>query len=83
MLEKQVEIDQIEIVANGSVQVRQATKIFENGMELSKSYHRWVITPGQDYSDQPEKVKAICQVIHTPEVIQAWNAKVAATENVG
>ena len=83
MLEKQIVIDQIEVTESGCVQVRQATKIIENGVELSKSYHRWVITPGQDYSDQSEKVKAICQVIHTPEVIEAWNAKVAATENVG
>jgi hypothetical protein len=83
MLEKQVEIDQIEIVANGSVQVRQATKIFEDGVELSKSYHRWVICPGQDYSDQIDRVKAICAAVHTSEVIAAWNAKIAATENVG
>jgi hypothetical protein len=83
MLEKQVEIDQIEIVANGSVQVRQATKIFEDGVELSKSYHRWVIYPGQDYSSQIDKVKAICAAVHTPEVIAAWNAKIAANENVG
>jgi len=83
MLEKQIVVDQIEVIESGCVQVRQATKIIENGVELSKSYHRWVIKPGQDYSDQSEKVKAICQVIHTAEVIAAWNAKIAATENVG
>jgi len=77
-LTKEQVIDKIEIVENGIVQVRQATKILEDGNELSKSYHRWTISPGQDYSDQPDNVKAICAVAHTPAVIAAYQAQIEA-----
>jgi hypothetical protein len=77
LIKEQV-IDKIEIVENGIVQVRQATKIIEDGNELSKSYHRWTIAPGQDYSDQPDNVKAICAVAHTPAVIAAYQAQIEA-----
>jgi hypothetical protein len=77
-LTKETNIDKIEIVENGIVQVRQATKIIEDGNELSKSYHRWMILPGQDYSDQPDNVKAICAVAHTPAVIEAYEDFVTA-----
>ena len=83
-LTKEVTIDKIEITENGVVQVRQATKIIEDGNELSKSYHRWTIAPGQDYSDQDAKVKAICQVAHTSAVIEAYEAaQAAARERIG
>jgi hypothetical protein len=82
-LTKEVVIDKIEIVENGIVQVRQATKILEDGNELSKSYHRWTISPGQDYSDQPDNVKAICAAAHTPAVIAAYEAQVEASRNLG
>jgi hypothetical protein len=74
MLERLIAIDKIEVVENGTVQVRQATRIMENGQELSKSYHRWTIAPGQDYSDQEPKVQAICAAAHTPEVIAVYQA---------
>jgi hypothetical protein len=73
-LTKQVIIDKIEVTENGVVQVRQATKIIEDGNELSKSYHRWSIAPGQDLTGQPDNVKAICAVAHTPAVIAAYQA---------
>jgi len=68
-------IDRIEVVANGIVQVRQATTVYKDGGELAKSFHRWVLTPGQDVSDQADNVKAICQAAWTPEVIAAYNAQ--------
>jgi hypothetical protein len=77
-LTKEQVIDKIEITENGVVQVRQATKIIEDGNELSKSYHRWTIAPGQDYSDQPDNVKAICAVAHTPAIIAAYQAQIEA-----
>jgi hypothetical protein len=81
-LTKEVAIDKIEIVENGTVQVREVTKIMENGNELSKSYHRWTIAPGQDYSDQPDNVKAICAVAHTPAAIAAYQAQIEANRLV-
>ena len=77
-LDKQVLIDRIEVVENGTVQVRQATIITEDGKQLSRTFHRWVITPSQDYSDQEDKVKDICRATHTPEVIAAYKAQVEA-----
>ena len=81
-LTKEQVIDKIEIVDNGVVQIRQATKIMEDGNELSKSYHRWSIAPGQDYSDQPDNVKAICAVAHTPAAIAAYEAQIEALRNL-
>ena len=46
-LEKLIVVDQIEVVENGIVQVRTATKIIEDGKELSKTYHRHTIAPSQ------------------------------------
>jgi hypothetical protein len=80
-LTKEVVIDKIEVTENGVVQVRQATRIIEDGNQLSQSYHRWTIAPGQDYSDQPDNVKAICAVAHTPAVIAAYEAQQEALRN--
>lgn len=73
-LTKEIVIDKIEVIENGMVQVRQATRIMEDGVQLSQSFHRWTIAPGQDYSDQADNVKAICQATHTPAVIAAYEA---------
>ena len=77
-LDKQVLIDRIEVVENGTVQVRQATIITEDGNQISRTFHRWVITPSQDYSDQEQQVQDICRVAHTPEVIAAYKAQIEA-----
>lgn len=74
-LNKQVKIDRIEIVENGIVQVRRATIITDNGNQVSRTYHRWCITPGEDYSNQEQKVQDICKVAHTEEVINAYKAQ--------
>jgi hypothetical protein len=74
-LNKQIKIDQIEIVENGTVQVRQATIISEDDNQLSRTFHRWCIVPGEDYSAQEQQVQDICKVTHTPEVIAAYQAQ--------
>lgn len=82
MLEKQVVIDLVEVVANAYVQVRTKTAIVEDGKELSFSYHRHVVAPGQDYSAEDAKVQAICAAVHTPEAIAAYEAAVEAARPV-
>jgi hypothetical protein len=77
-LTEKIEIDRVEVVANGIVQVRQTTTVYKDGGELAKTFHRWVLTPGQDVSDQADNVKAICQAAWTPEVIAAYNAQIEA-----
>jgi len=79
-LEKQTKIDRIEVVENGIVQVRQATIITEDGNQISRTYHRWTIAPGEDYSTQEQQVQDICKVTHTPEVIAAYNAQQEANK---
>ena len=73
-LEKQTIVDRIEVVENGSVQVRTATRIVEDGNVISTSYHRHVVAPGQDYSQEDARVQAICAATHTAEVIAAYQA---------
>ena len=79
-LNKQTIIDRIEVVENGIVQIRQATIITDNGNQVSRTFHRWCIAPSQDYSDQEDKVKAICQATHTPEVIATYKAQQEANK---
>jgi hypothetical protein len=76
-LEKQVSIDKIEVVENGIIQVRQIKRILEDGKELSASYHRWTLVPGQDVLDQEPRVQAIANAAWTPEVIAAFKAQEA------
>ena len=79
-LEKQTVVDKIEVLENGCVQVRTATRIMEDGVQLSQSYHRHVVAPGADYSTQDARVKAICSATHTAEVVAAYQAAIEASQ---
>jgi hypothetical protein len=77
-LEKVISQDKIEIVGDyKAVQVRTCTKVLEDGEELSSGFHRHVVTAGQDYSNESAEVQAICAVVHTAEVISAYEASQA------
>jgi hypothetical protein len=75
---KQMVVDQIEVVQSGTVQVRTRTNIVENDLIISSSLHRHVVVPGDDYSNEDARVQAICAATHTPEVIKAYQAAIAA-----
>jgi len=78
-LEKVITQDKIEVVGEfKSVQVRTATVIKEDGVELSRSFHRHVVTAGDDYSGESTEVQAICAVVHTDAVIAAYQASLEA-----
>ena len=77
-LEKVEIVDRIEVVENGIVQVRTRTSIIENGKQISGSFHRHVVAPGDDYSKQDARVKAICAATHTAAVVSAYQAAQAA-----
>jgi hypothetical protein len=72
MFTERKEIDQIEIVRDWNVQVRQATVIERDGQFVSRSFHRWVLTPDSDISGQEQKVKDICNAAWTNEVKAAY-----------
>ena len=82
-LTKTTSIDQITVTENGIVIYREATKILENDVEISKQYNRSSLTPAQDLTGVPANVVAICNVAWTPEVIAAYQAQVAAQASVG
>lgn len=73
-LEKIEVVDLIETIENGCVQVRTKTAILEDGKEISSKFHRHVVAPGQDYSGEDDRVKAICKAVHTKAVIAAYEA---------
>ena len=74
MLEKQIVVDLIEAVENGCIQVRTCTRIMEDGVQISATFHRHVVAPGDNYSAEDAKVQAICAAVHTPEVIATYQA---------
>ena len=80
MLEKIVSVDLIEVVENGTLQVRTKTAIKEDGVEISSKFHRHVVVPGADVSAEDAKVQAIAASIHTAEVIAAYEAAIATQE---
>jgi hypothetical protein len=82
MLEKKIVVDLIETLESGVVQVRTKTAILEDGKEISSKFHRHVVVPGADYSNDDAKVQAICAAVHTPEVITAYEAAVEAAKPV-
>jgi len=74
--------DKVEIVGDFShVQVRVATVIKRDGEEISRSFHRHVVAPGDDYSAEDDKVQAVCSAVHTQDVIDAYKAHLEAQAN--
>ena len=67
-------VDQITVIENGIVMYREATRIMEDGNQLSQTFHRSSLTPGQDLTGIPANVVAICNVAWTAEVIAAYQA---------
>ncbi len=76
-------IDKIEVVENGTLQVREATRILKDGEQIAQTYHRWVFTPGSDVSEMPANVQAIASVTWTQEVINAYNAQMSNSSPLG
>jgi len=70
-------VDQITVTENGIVLYREATRIMEDGNQLSETYHRSSLTPGQDLTGVPANVVAICNVAWTAEVIAAYQTQLA------
>ena len=76
-LTEKIIIDKIEIVETDSIQVRTATIIEKDNVEIAKTYHRHVKHPGEDITNEDPKVQAIANAIWTEEVIAAYQALIA------
>ena len=81
MLEKKITYDQ-QIDENGIIHVRQITRVFEDGKELSKSYHRSTVNPKDDVTDKDDRTKKIASAIYTPEFIAEYEAKIVVEKPI-
>ena len=81
-LSKETVVDKIEVLENGTLQVRTAIRVLEDGEVLSSSFHRHVLAPGADTSNEDAKVVAIATATWTTAVISAYNDMIAAQETV-
>lgn len=76
---KTTAIDKIEIVGEYKhIQVREASIIQEDGVELTRSFHRYVLAPGSNLEGQPQEVVSIANAVWTQEIIDAYNASLEA-----
>ena len=73
-LTKTTVVDQITVTENGTVLYREATRIMEDGNQISQTFHRTSLVPGQDLTGIPANVVAHCNVAWTAEVIAAYQA---------
>ena len=78
-LTKQTAVDQITVTENGIILYREATRIMEDGVQLSQTYHRSSLTPAQDLTGVPANVVAICNTVWTAECIAAYQAAQEST----
>jgi hypothetical protein len=79
-LTKTTVVDQITVQENGIILYREATRIMENDVQLSQTYHRSSLTPAQDLTGIPANVVAICNTVWTAEVVSAYQAAQVAAE---
>ena len=78
-LTKEVIIDKYEVVGPyKQVQCRQATVISEDGVELSRTFHRCVISPGDNVSNESAETQAIVAAVQTQEIKDAYAAHLAS-----
>ena len=76
-LTETTKVDQIELTENNVIQIRTATIIEKDGAELTRTYHRHTVAPGDDVSTEDPKVQAIANAIWTEEVIAAYQASLS------
>jgi urease accessory protein UreE len=67
-------VDKIEVLLNGSIQVRRRDQILKNGVEVASTFHRHIIAPGDDVSNEDDRVAAVATTLWTEEVVAAYQA---------
>ena len=79
-LTERTEIGQMTVLPMGQIQVRTDTIIERDGNEISRAYHRHVVEPDADTSNEDQRVKDVANTVHTPAVKQAWADLLASKE---
>lgn len=77
-LTEETVVDRIEVLEDGQIQVRTATRVLRDGEKISETYHRHVVEPGADLNVEDARVKEIGTVAHTAQVISDYEAAKAA-----
>ena len=91
-LTESLEYDKMEIVTQWKhVQVRQATVVEKDGVEIARSFHRYVLTPGTldasdnlvntDISGQPTDIQGVCNALWTDAVKSSWKTRLIAQKS--
>lgn len=62
-------VDLIEVLEKGQLQIREANLIEKDGVVVAKTFHRYVLSPGDDVSDKEQRIKDIAAAVWTPEVL--------------
>ena len=76
-LTETTKVDQVEIVGDHTIQVRTATIIERDGTEISRTFHRHIVSPGNDVTNEDPKVQTIANALFTEEVIAAYQASLS------
>lgn len=74
--------DRIEILEDGTIQVREATVVERDGVEISRTFHRYVLDPESDVTAEDPRIKSVADVLWTPPVKAAYKAKIAARQKL-
>lgn len=78
-LEEKSVVDKIEVLLQGQIQVRRRDQILKDDIEVAATYHRHVLSPGDDLTNEDSRVVAIAEATWTPEVIAAYQASLEAS----
>lgn len=77
-LEEKSVVDKVEVLLAGQIQVRTRNQVLKDGTEIAATYHRHVLSPGDDLINEDPRVTAIAEVTWTPEVVAAYEASKVA-----
>ena len=72
MLTEQTVISHIGILEDGQLQIRRSRRVFDNGVQIVEQYHRHVLEPGQDVSQEDARVQRVCTALWNPATIDAY-----------
>ena len=72
----------IEVLENGTLQVRRADIVLKDGVEIGRQFHRHVLTPGSDLTNEVQRVVDVANATWTPEVISAYETRLAESSSI-
>lgn len=70
-------VDKIEVLESGKIQIREASIIERDGTEVTRTFHRYVLNPGDDVTAEEQRVQDVAATVWTQEVIDAYQASIA------